>query len=244
MKNFVILFCFMASQLISFKNYASEQCTKQSEQLGAIYLIETSHMNHKTKQKKGKFELWRKGHDILHINPSKQTTNKWHTLKNNSIRKVSYFDHYQKGIEFEPKALTKTKWQLKYQLVSEDQLSKMTLISTKGKHCDRIEHYKFASKEQSIELWWKPELQLAQKIIYIEKETLTVWQLNKTTFSKDDIENTFNKIEHYQMTDYADIGDNESDPFLRKMIRLGFIDHAGSVFYDAQGNQLANDHQH
>lgn len=230
MKNFVILFCFMASLLMSFESYAMEQCTNKSEQLGAIYLIETSHKDHETKPTKGKFELWRNGHDILHINPSKQTTNQWHSLTNNSFRKVSYFDHYQKGIEFEPIALTKAKWQLKYQLVSEEQLSKMTLISIKGKRCDRIEHYKFTNKDQSIELWWQPELQLAQKIIYHEKETITVWQLNKTIFSKSDIENTFNKIEHYQMTDYADIGDNESDPFLRKMIRLGFIDHAGSGF--------------
>lgn len=244
MKTFVIMFCFICSQLINFNSYASESCTEKSEQLGAIYSIETSGLNHQTKKIKSNFELWRKGHDVLHINQSKQATNQWHTLKNNNVRKISYFDHYQRGIEFEPVAVSKTKWQLNYQLVSENLLSKMTLISTKGESCERIEHYKFESKGQSVELWWQPKLQLAQKIITIEKEILTVWLLNKTIFSKDEIINVFNKKEDYQMTDYADIGDNESDPFLRKMIRLGFIDHAGSGFYDAQGNQLSNDHHH
>lgn len=244
MKNLVIVFCFIATQLISFKSYASESCTKKVEQLGAIYTIETSGLNSETTKIKSNFELWRKGHDVLHINQLKQTTNQWHTLKNNSVRKVSYFDHYQKGIEFEPVASNKHHWQSKFQLVTEAQLANMTLISTKGQGCSRIEYYKLESKEQTIELWWQPELQLAQKVITNEKETITVWQLNKTIFSTDKIESVFKRTEHYKMTDYADIGDNESDPFLRKMIRLGFIDHAGSGFYDAQGNQLANDHHH
>ncbi|MDG1752351.1 MAG: hypothetical protein P8I03_11920 [Thalassotalea sp.] len=244
MKIFAILVCFIGSQLISFNSYSIEQCSQPNDLLGTVYSIETVNLDNDNEKLEGNFELWRKNGDVLHINKSKNITNQWHTINNNYIRQVNYFDDYQKGIEFEPVTISKANWQQKYQLVSEDQLSKMTLISTQGESCDRIEHYKFESKEQTIELWWQPELQLAQKIITNEKETLTIWQLNKTIYSKYKIENVFNKIEHYQMTDYADIGDNESDPFLRKMIRLGFIDHAGSGFYDAQGNQLANDNHH
>lgn len=244
MKVFTILFCFISSLLMSFNSYSIEQCTQENDLLGAVYSIETSQINNKELRLKNHFELWRKNGDVLHINASKNMTNQWHTINNNYIRQVNYFDDYQKGIEFEPVTLSENNWQSKYQLVTENQLSNMILISTKGEGCSRIEHYQFDSKEQSIELWWQPALKLAQKIITNEKETLTIWLLKRTAFEKNEIEKVFKQTDHYQMTDYADIGDNESDPFLRKMIRLGFIDHAGSGFYDAQGNQLANGHHH
>ena len=54
----------------------------------------------------------------------------------------------------------------------------------------------------------------------------------------------FNKNLDYQTTDYADIGDSESDPFLRKMINLGFVEHGSSGMYDAQGNDIGGEHHH
>jgi hypothetical protein len=45
----------------------------------------------------------------------------------------------------------------------------------------------------------------------------------------------------------VDIGDNEADPFLIKMINLGYIDHAPQAVYDANGNNIAqpaHSHEH
>jgi len=58
------------------------------------------------------------------------------------------------------------------------------------------------------------------------------------------IEEFFRIRGSYQTTDYADIGDNESDPFLLKMMNLGFIKHGASGFYDAQGHALKKRHNH
>lgn len=54
-------------------------------------------------------------------------------------------------------------------------------------------------------------------------------------------------ISGYRDMDFADVGDNESDPFIAKMIHQGFIQHGSSGFYDSQGNQLSggeSGHQH
>ncbi|PKH57361.1 hypothetical protein CXF83_17335 [Shewanella sp. Choline-02u-19] len=51
----------------------------------------------------------------------------------------------------------------------------------------------------------------------------------------------------YRDIDFADVGDNESDPFIAKMIHQGFIQHGSSGFYDSQGKQIQNGesgHQH
>ncbi|MGL4580803.1 MAG: hypothetical protein ACRCVV_12265 [Shewanella sp.] len=42
----------------------------------------------------------------------------------------------------------------------------------------------------------------------------------------------------FQDMDFADVGDNESDPFLAKMIKQGFIEHGSSGFYNSDGQAL------
>ncbi|GHE96149.1 hypothetical protein [Thalassotalea profundi] len=246
MKKSLIFLITIISQINSFSLNAAETCF---ENLGAIYnitnsVLNTEHHKNNSIDEGTTFELWRKGNELLHITPQKEMTIKWHKLINGDVRKVNFFDQYERGIEFEPIKISKENWQLKQQLVSDKQIEKMTLSATKGKGCERTEHYQLKNETTSIDLWWFPSLKLAQKIIYTDKNNSTTWLLKNKIVSKDTIANVFNKNEHYQMTDYADIGDNESDPFLRKMIHLGFVAHGNSGFYDAQGNQLSTKHQH
>jgi len=72
-------------------------------------------------------------------------------------------------------------------------------------------------------------------------QTLT---LGTVDFKKAQIQQQFALWDAYQTTDYADIGDNEGDPFLAKMINLGFIEHGASGFYDANGKALGGGHSH
>ncbi len=46
------------------------------------------------------------------------------------------------------------------------------------------------------------------------------------------------------MTDCADIGDNESDPFLLKMINQVDIEHGSAGFYDSKRMSLDASHSH
>ncbi len=71
-----------------------------------------------------------------------------------------------------------------------------------------------------------------------------VWQL--VSLQRVSREETFELWTQWQSTDFADVGDNESDPFLRRMISLGFVEHGASGFYRADGSPLqgADHHAH
>ena len=57
---------------------------------------------------------------------------------------------------------------------------------------------------------------------YHKDQLLMTWRLNKINTELQHVANYVSLIESYQTTDYADIGDNESNKFLSKMINQGF----------------------
>lgn len=249
MKVVIIILGIISSVLIDFTAHAKGICNQTVESLGAKYLIKKTLLAPQSQDKKStnnevSFELWRKGNDVMHLNSAKQLTVFWHKLNNSNIRQVNYFDQYQRGIEFEPAKLSNSSWENTIQLVSEKQLTKMTLLTTEGKGCELIEHYQLNTGDISTDIWWQPAIKIAHKIIYNDSYYSTVWLLTEVVSSIDEVEKVFKQRLDYQMTDYADIGDNESDPFLRKMIHLGFVKHGSSGFYDANGNKLSGGHSH
>lgn len=62
------------------------------------------------------------------------------------------------------------------------------------------------------------------------------WQL--VSIEQKSMSETFDRWRKWPSTDFADVGDNEADPFLRKMIALGFVEHGASGFYQANGEPL------
>lgn len=76
--------------------------------------------------------------------------------------------------------------------------------------------------------------------------TTIAWTLESIKGDKKSINASFAQRDMYQSTDFADIGDNESDPFLMNMMNLGFIEHGNSGFYDSNGNDMGarNNHGH
>ncbi|RJG17922.1 hypothetical protein D4A39_05365 [Alcanivorax profundi] len=76
-------------------------------------------------------------------------------------------------------------------------------------------------------------------------ENDTVWQL--VSLEQVAESDTFARWSAWQSTDFADVGDNEADPFLRRMIALGFVEHGASGFYQADGTPMqapAHSHAH
>lgn len=239
----------ISSLLFGFTVDAKSMCNESAESLGAKYSIKKTLLVPKSEDKEStnnemSFELWRKGCDVLHINSAKQLSVVWHKLSNNEVQQISYFDQYQRGIEFEPVKVSSGNWDNTLQLISTAKLTKMTLIETKGKGLELIEHYRLNDGDSSINVWWQPAIKIAQQIIYRDNYYETVWLLTEKVLSTNNIDTVFAQRQNYQMTDYADIGDNESDPFLRKMIHLGFVKHGSSGFYDANGNKLSSNHLH
>ncbi|MDF1638674.1 hypothetical protein [Alcanivorax jadensis] len=96
---------------------------------------------------------------------------------------------------------------------------------------------------------WQYE-KAGQTVLWAEEPALPVrmsdgerrWQL--VSLQQVPASETFVRWEQWPSTDFADVGDNEADPFLRKMIALGFVEHGASGFYSAEGEARQGGHHH
>ena len=102
--------------------------------------------------------------------------------------------------------------------------------------CHRIENYEYTPVNKDgkpdsfsrMTLSWMPELKLVQRyelrsIGQLGQRRVTQWQMDKLHTDPAQVSSAMSSFKDFGATDYADIGDNESDPFLMKMIKLGFI---------------------
>ncbi|GIU04334.1 hypothetical protein TUM4261_04050 [Shewanella sp. c952] len=90
---------------------------------------------------------------------------------------------------------------------------------------------------QKLVVSWIDKLDLPRSFVVSNANGSMQYQLLELTAFPS---NEFSAlISGYQDIDFADVGDNESDPFIAKMIHQGFIQHGSSGFYDSEGNKLS-----
>ncbi|MBW8191473.1 hypothetical protein K0504_10535 [Neiella marina] len=186
--------------------------------------------------------LWRNANEVALQYPQEKITEVWTRGHDGRSRPVRYFDQYQRGIEYFPDEVKNSRseqvWQTKYQLIDDEFRSSMALVASTGSGCQRTETYELKKQGKIYRLVWQPQSQLV--VEYREKAMSQdfVIKLQEVSQEDDKIEQFFVSRQAYQTTDYADVGDNESDPFLRKMMNLGFVSHGASGFYSADGKPL------
>lgn len=221
-------------------NLAAE-CRLSPDFIGAEYTI--------TRQTSGQpaethsFALWRAGQRVAHEYSQAHITDVWHLMPNDKIHLVRNFDNAKRGIEYQPVDMHyeggKSDWSLKNQLVSDSLLKSLTTVDASGSGCERQIHYRSGKHQQtSVQLSWLPALQLVKSYREHDGQTVISWELQNLVSAPTRIDQQFTRRENYQTTDFIDIGDNESDPFLQRMIHLGFIEHGASGFYDQAGNPV------
>ena len=228
-------------------NTAKANCAFNDDVLAAKYKVTNTQLDRK-KDDFFHLILWRNGKQVAHEYSEKDITEIWELTPKGMLRMVLNFDDHKRGIEYQPNEINEghgeRDWSLKNQLISDSLIKSMQLESTQGADCEKTETYTITNNDKTISLEWLVNQRLIKT--YQEKsssENLT-WELEKTTSDPVKVKQFFNTKYSYQTTDYTDIGDNESDPFLIKMINLGFIAHGHSGFYDSQGNSLGENHQH
>lgn len=186
--------------------------------------------------------VWRRGEEVAHELEDQQITEIWNRLPNGRVRPVRYFDEYRRGIEYQPNEVSGSSatdiWAKKTQLVTNSQKESMTLIKTEGKGCDKIEYYRAQGDGVHYLLHWSPVKALPVRYREVTKQYSFTATLAHVDTSAQQVDRFFGLRDGYQTTDYADIGDNEHDPFLIKMINLGFVSHGASGFYNANGDSL------
>lgn len=192
--------------------------------------------------------LWRRANSVAEQYPEKGITELWERNHASAIKLNRYFDAYERGIEYTPSDIKGVKsdddWSMKTQLIANSLLAKMTLSKKIGKACEREETYILKDKSQTITVTWLPAYKLVKEYQREANGHTSIWSLTEKSTDGKMVNAFFDKHLNYPTTDYADIGDSESDPFIRKMINIGFIEHGSSGMYDTQGNDIGGEHRH
>ena len=228
-----IFFALFTSQIV----FASE-CNQQA--VGATYQIQNKKINYN-------FELWLSPNQVIHRNLSTNISELWEKNSLGMVKLTRYFDTHKRGIEYQPNELPESvkDWSEKQQLISNSLLTDMTLISTSGHGCDLTTKYQKQQDGNSIELEWLNNHSLVKKLVVRHKsnvvDQIQLTQLVTNSIERDEVLSALTKL---YTTDFIDVGDNESDPFLLKMINLGFVKHGASGVYTADGQVVGEDHHH
>ncbi len=226
-------------------------CETNPNKMGAHYMLEKKlhkQAGSEALTSTSRLALWRRGKEVAHELEDQQVTEVWNLLPNGRVRPVRYFDEYRRGIEYQPNEVegsTDEKiWAKKTRLITKISKNTMKLLRSQGDGCDKLDYYSAQRKGVHYLLTWSPskELPVRYKEVtqhYSFTATLTLYEPDESK-----VDSFFTDRDSYQTTDYADIGDNESDPFLLKMINLGFVSHGASGFYNANGDALESASPH
>lgn len=222
MKVVMVLF-----SLFSFNSFAQE-CQLAVDSISAQYQVTENDDLIKTSLKQGdtviKVELHRKGNSVLQRFANTGISNIWSKMSNKRISLVRVFEQYQHAIEYQPNEISqKPSWQSINQLLPTPEIEKMTLVSKAGDGCKLEEHYQLNAGEDEYQLTWLPELALVRHFKIKTRKLTKQWKLMSIEVNSARSADLFAQYMNYSSTDYADIGDNESNPFLAKMIHQGFI---------------------
>mgnify|MGYP000045589106 CR=1 FL=1 len=208
----------------------ANECKILPKVLSAYYDFNQQQMNNIAQKEKPltsakktqSFELHRYNNRVLQRDISQGVNDIW-SHNGNRLSLNRAFDQYQHTIEYQPSELKyQPKWQDIFHLVAIPDLNKMQLVEQKNSGCQLEQHYIHKTKNSTYQLVWLPNLELV-KFFELKSATLTrQWSLTDYQGTVEQIAALFTQYSRYQSTDYADVGDNESTPFLAAMINQGF----------------------
>lgn len=241
MFRFQVLICVLL--FICSESIYAVQCQARK---GVLAQYEITRQNTKSgKTIRFQVELWRKEKKVAIHNTKTGITELWEPTNNQKLHLVRYFEDHRRGIEYQPGEINGAHdWSLKRQLVANDYIRSLSKVSQVGSGCETVEMYEKGRDVQKFSLRWMPKQQLVQSYSEVDNENIITWTLKRTEVNANLIEAKFARLASFETTDYTDIGDNESDPFLAQMINMGFIEHGSSGFYHSNGQPIESRHYH
>lgn len=200
--------------LSAYYQVTSEQSS--SSQANAVKSAKT--MNSQSQH----LELHRNKNRVLKRNLNQGIHNNW-TVNGERYSLTRAFDKYQHSIEYQANELNyHPKNKDIYQIIATPDLKKMNLLKEEKSGCQLEQYFTLNDKYNTYQLVWLPNLQLIKSFEVHSATIKKQWLLTDYQANKETITKLFEQYADYQTTDYADIGDNESIPFLSAMINQGF----------------------
>lgn len=212
--------------LFSFHSFAQE-CTNEAEFISAQYeiseIVPVKGNSLKDNLSSTLLEFHRQGNRVLQRFSDVGFSNIWRQGAHGRISLLRAFDKYQHAIEYQPNELNhKPNWSSIYQPVPVPNIEEMELIAQTGRGCELIQQYQLKNNATEYRVTWLPKLALVSYFQIKSNKINKEWRLNSYQISSERSTALFTQYDNYRSTDYADIGDNESMPFLAKMINQGF----------------------
>lgn len=257
---FYIVACLISGQAVA--DDRAQSCIFAAEPLVANYTVVSRYLHAAIGSGSNssiKFSLWREGnrsaraaHSYAEINQSEV----WNRLPNGLLRVVKHFDAHARAIEYESidsnNARENNTWISKYHLVPDalyDQiLNKEIAPSVSSNNCELEQSYHDLQQRIRYDVVWNTQYQLPVSLTVLSASAngtvMTLWNLHSIEDNNREVALQFDKWDSHSTIDFADIGDNEHDPFIRKMINLGFLSDGASGFYDSSGRAHFNGHLH
>jgi len=205
-------------------------------------------------QKKGfekqssSFSFARNQQQVITIYPQKQTAEYWQKRANGRHHFYRFFTADQRSVYYPPSDLSSLNiirsWDSIENLHPLSWLSSLERVDSQTQTGKQVDFYRGTLADIYVELDWLPEYQLPQRIL--TKQGFKSHEIVLQSLKQDPafIEQALAEWLSYPSIDYADVGDSENDPFLAKMIRQGFIEHAASGVYDSNGKVIQAAHSH
>ncbi len=221
--------------LLSISVQAQMTCLDEQPNLSAQYTITAT--NTTGQQKHTELILWRLDNQVAHQYPQTEITELWQRVAGERIKPFRMFDHYQRTIEYQPgesvHGKTEKDWSHRYQLISDSLLAQMTITGESGDGCESTQTLTGTFGDVKMVVSWRPKLKLMESLTWQSPNGKETWQLQHVATNPKDVKDFFAQRHDYYATDFADIGDDHTDPFLTQMTNLGFIEHGASGFYEA-----------
>lgn len=227
--------------VIASANNVEQEC--RYDQVKATYTItKTSNTTDATEQTQ--ITLLRSGNHVAHVYHDTGITEMWYLNSVQQIKTTRFFDEHQRAIEYQPgegiQGKLENDWSRRFQIISDRTLKNLEQTEIAGEGCQAMTSY----KNSQITLQWFGQKQLIQSLKVQYPSFEETWELTSLSLDEENIADEFAKRERYLSTDYADIGDDHTDPFLTQMVNLGFIEGGASGFYNTQGEALEGEHSH
>ena len=178
------------------------------------------------------FTFYRDTAHALYVYPNEGLADLWTLTQNNQLELSRNFSAAKRAIEYTSADLrnvrNRERWDKLFGVID---LQGESPISQQGADCKSIATYQDAHKS----IRYYNRLKLPASMTFIDGDKRQTYTLKAWSYSHE-LQQKLNMYQRYDAMDFADIGDNEADPFVSKMITMGFIEHSESSHSGHQGH--------
>lgn len=172
------------------------------------------------------FTFYRDATHALYVYPDEGLADLWSLTQNNQLELSRNFSTAKRAIEYTSADLrnvrNRERWDKLFGVIDlQDAIPVSHQDGEQNSGCKSIATYKDAHKN----IRYYNRLKLPASMTFIDGDKRQTYTLKAWAYSHE-LQQKLKMYRRYDAMDFADIGDNEADPFVSKMITMGFIEHS------------------